>query len=279
MVHTFCPICSCNELKHKYFINDFDITQCQSCKFIFVKDTPTQDELDCYYRGGMWNVAYLDKDNTENLKYYYRNLKNIITERITSGKILDIGCNAGYFLDVMEGFERYGIERSQAGEIAKERYGDNVFVGIFEEYKAPGFLFDCITMQDVLDHITDPVAVLKKCNGLLKPGGLLIVKVHDMDALYAKIMAEKYYAFIPPGHLSYFNQDSMEIALDKASFDIVSYKYMGHLLFISTAVFRMDKEQKGLWFYLYNLINNNWIGRIKVYKNLRDVMTVVAVKK
>lgn len=246
---------------------------------MFVRNTPTQEELDRYYNSGRWNDAYLDKNNTENLRYYYRSLRNIITSKMTSGKILDIGCNAGYFLDVMDGFDCYGIERSNAGLVARERYGDKVFVGIFEDYKSPDFLFDCITMQDVLDHVTDPIEVLKKCNGLLKPGGLLIVKVHDMDSLYARVMGMEYYAFIPPGHLSYFNKESINIALNTAGFEVDSYKYMGHLLFLSTVIFRIARKEKGILFNLYNIIKGTWIGKIKLYKNLRDVVTVVAVKK
>lgn len=279
--HFFCPICHSNTLNDKFIINDFNIVQCRSCKLIFVKEKVSQEELDSYYSQPQWNWAYLDSKNTENLQYYYLNLRNIITEHIGSGDILDIGCNAGYFLDVMDGFERYGIERSEsAGKVAKSRYGDNIFIGKFEDYKKPDFLFDCITMQDVLDHVTDPVTVLKKCNDLLKPNGILIVKVHDMDSLYAKIMGKNYYAFIPPGHLFYFNKKSMTILLDKAGFDIVLSKYMGHLLLFSTVLFRLSRgNEKSIFFSLYKMVDGTRLGNVKLYKNLRDVMTIVAVKR
>ncbi len=279
--YTNCPVCHSNILSNEFVINNFTIIKCEQCKLMFVKEKVSQQELDSYYKQERWNWAYLDSENMENLKYYYRNLRDIIVKKVGGGTILDIGCNAGYFLDVMDGFERYGIERSEsAGKIAKERYGDNIFIGKFEDYKNPYFLFDCITMQDVLDHVTDPVTVLKKCNRLLKPNGILVVKVHDMDSLYAKVMGKNYYAFIPPGHLFYFNKNSITILLEKAGFDVVFSKYMGHLLLFSTVLFRMSRgNEKSIFFYLYKMIDRTVLGNIRIYKNLRDVMTIVAMKK
>lgn len=279
--HSFCPICHGNVLNDRFVVNDFNIVQCRSCKLMFVKEKVSQEELDSYYKQPCWNWAYLDSKNTENLQYYYLNLRDIITEHTGNGAILDIGCNAGYFLDVMDGFERYGIERSEsAGKVAKERYEDNIFIGKFEDYKKPNFLFDCITMQDVLDHVTDPVEVLKKCNDLLRVDGVLVVKVHDMDSLYAKVMGKNYYAFIPPGHLFYFNKNSITILLDKAGFDTVLSKYMGHLLMFSTVLFRLSRgNEKSIFFNLYKMVDGTRLGNVKLYKNLRDVMTIVAVKR
>ncbi|MBI4650516.1 class I SAM-dependent methyltransferase [Candidatus Desantisbacteria bacterium] len=265
--HSFCPVCHNNNFKNKFIINDFTITQCLSCGLMFVKEKLSQQELDDYYKKGIGNCVYLNDENVENLKYYYRNLRAVITDKIPTGKILDIGCNTGYFLDVMEGFERYGIERSlNHGNIAKGKYGDKVFVGTFEDYKIPDFLFDCITMQDVLDHLIDPVEALKKCNKLLKPGGILIIKVHDLSSLYAKIMGKNFYAFI--------------MTLDEAAFNVVFSKHMGHLMFFSTVFYRLSRgEQNNIFFRIYKLLEGTKLGNLKLYKNLHDIITVFAVKK
>lgn len=284
--HSLCPICRSSVLNNNFTINDFTIVQCQSCKLKFVKEKLSQHELDYYYTktaGGMdadEDCVYLSQENIENLKYYYRNLKSLILKRISTGTVLDIGCSAGYFLDVMEGFECYGIERSPShGKIAKEKYGDNIFIGTFEDYKPPNFLFDCITMQDVLDHIVDPLEALKECNKLLKPNGILIIKVHDMSSLYAKIMGRNFYAFLPPLHLFYFNRTSIAMAIEKASFNILFSKHMGHLVFLSTIFYRLSRgNQKSIFFKLYRLTEGTWLGRKKIYKNLHDVITVFAVK-
>lgn len=285
--HSSCPVCGSTVLNYKYTIDDFTIIQCGSCKVMFVKERLSQEELDYHYAKAVEGTeddedhVYLNQQNIENLNYYYKNLRTYILERVPKGKVLDIGCNAGYFLDVMEGFECYGIERSPShGNIAKEKYGDNVFIGTFEEYEPPDFLFDCITLQDVLDHMVDPVETLKKCSSLLKPDGVLVVKVHDMDCLYAKLTGENFYAFVPPLHLFYFNRTSLPKALENASFKIVLSKHMGHLLLLNTIFYRLARgDHDSIFFKLHEFLKGTWLGDMKVRKNLRDIITVIAMKK
>lgn len=284
--HNSCPICGDTKLKYKYTINNFTLVQCQSCKLLFVKEKCSQQELDHNYKANEGvtveeDWVYLDQENAENLKYYYRNLRILILNKISAGKIFDVGCNTGQFLDEMEGFECYGIDRSPShGKIAKEKYGKNIFVGTFEDYQSPGFLFDCVTLQDVLDHMVDPLEALKKCNKLLKPNGLLVIKVHDMSSLCARIMGRKFYAFIPPTHLFYFNRTALAMALEKASFNIIFFKHLGHLMFLSAIFYRLSRgRRESIFFKLFKLIDGTWFGHRKIYKNLHDIVTVFARKK
>lgn len=283
--HSSCPVCSNTDLKYRYTINNFTLVQCLSCKLLFVKEQCSQEELDFNYRAGEIVTAkedgiYLDQENSKNLEYYYGNLRSLILKNSSAGKILDIGCNAGQFLDEIQGFERYGIDRSPShGNIAKKKYGENIFIGTFEDYPAPNFLFDCITLQDVLDHIVNPLEALKKCNRLLKPGGILVIKVHDMSSLCARIMGRKFYAFIPPTHLFYFNRTALAMALEKASFDITFFKHLGHLMFLSSVFYRLSRGRRdSVFFKLYKLIDGTWLGHRKIYKNLHDIVTVFAKK-
>ena len=285
--HYSCPICRKGAVNYKFTTNGFTIVKCPSCKLMFVKEKLSQQELDYYYGKNTEDTdtdddfVYLNQENIGNLNYYYRNLRSLILERISTGSILDIGCSGGYFLDVMEGFKLFGVERSPGhGKIAKRKYGDNIFIGAFEEYKPPDFLFDCISIQDVLDHMVDPLGALKKCNKLLKPGGTLVVKVHDMSSLYAKIMGRNFYAFIPPRHLFFFNRFSIAMALKEASFDIVLSKHMAHLMFLSTIIYRLSREdQRSIFFHLYKLIKGTCLGHLKIYKNLHEIITILAIKK
>ncbi len=128
--------------------------------------------------------------------------------------------------------------------------------------------------------MVDPLEALKKCNKLLKPNGLLIVKVHDMSCLYAKITGKNFYAFLPPLHLFYFNRTSLVMALKKASFKVILSKHMGHLLLLNTIFYRLSRgNQKKHLFKLYKLMKGTWFGHRKIYKNLHDIITVFAVKK
>jgi len=286
--HSTCPVCGHSNLALKYKIKGFTLVQCPGCELIFVRDRLSAQELDTFYsqtnEGGGDNpdFVYLNRENDENLKFYFRNLKSLIRDRVPAGAVLDIGCNTGGFLDVMDGYDRFGIERSpNHARLAKEKYGENIFEGAFEDYQPPGGLrFDCITLQDVLDHMADPLAVLKKCHQLLKSKGLIVIKVHDMGCLYAKLTGKNFYALIPPVHLFYFNRRSLTAALNRASFELVAARHMGHVLFISTIFYRLAKGNKaGLYFRIHQWLEGTWLGRRKIHKNLHDIITVFGVKK
>ena len=117
-----CPMCHSKNIKPKWdnirSINQnderFSIVQCKSCNLYFIKQKVSPEYLNNFYNksvNGDKNV-YND-ENLEPLKFYYRKLKSCI-EKIfpNKGKIFDIGCSGGYFLDVMEGWDRYGCEIS-----------------------------------------------------------------------------------------------------------------------------------------------------------------------
>lgn len=285
--HATCPVCGNGQLRAAHVINDFTILRCRSCELMFVKEIPTQQELDYHYgkaADGMKSdedCVYLNRANDENLAYYYRKLREQIVRRVPTGRVLDVGCNAGQFLDVMAGFERYGIERSPLhGPVAREKYGENIFIGTFEDYPAPAIPFDCITLQDVLDHMVDPLEALRKCQRLLKPGGLLIVKVHDISCLYAKLSGKNFYAFLPPLHLFYFSRTSLKLALEKAAFTVVRALHMSHRIFVSTVFYRLARgNPNSPFFALYRRTEGTWLGRRRIHKNLHDIITVFAVKK
>lgn len=284
--HSSCPVCGSGGLRERYVVNGFTILRCGRCGLMFVREIPTQEELDRHYgkaadgMGENEDCVYLNRENAENLGYYYRNLRARILERVPAGRILDVGCNAGQFLDVMEGFERHGIERSPVhGAVARAKYGERVFLGVFEDYPEPGFLFDCISLQDVLDHMVDPLAALRKCHRLLRPGGLLVVKVHDLSCLYARLSGRNFYAFLPPLHLFYFGRRSLRLALEKSGFAVASLTHMAHLMFVSTVFYRLARGNSGSPFFrAYRRLEGTWLGSRRIRKNLHDIVTVFAVK-
>jgi SAM-dependent methyltransferase len=139
--------------------------------------------------------------------------------------------------------------------------------------------FDVIALQDVFDHMRDPLAALNKCFRLLKPGGSIVVKVHNISCLYAKMTGKNFYALVPPSHLFYYNRRTLTLALRKTGFQMTECRYIGHVLKISTVFQRLSRgDPRSRWHDLYLRSRNTAIGDIKIPKNLHDIVTVIAVK-
>jgi SAM-dependent methyltransferase len=97
------------------------------------------------------------------------------------GRLLDIGCGTGEFLDVAEnnGFQPLGIEPSaRASAIAGGRH--RVIRGMFGNIGLPESGFDVITLWSVLEHVLDPPAFLSAVHGQLKGDGVVAFRVPDV---------------------------------------------------------------------------------------------------
>ena len=110
----------------------------------------------------------------------------LVKRDIKSGRLLDVGTGIGQFLAfARDDFEVTGTEVSKSAiGIANKKYGLDIHNGTIEELDFKGKKFDIITVFHVLEHVRDPVSLIKKCRGLLKENGFLIIAVpNEIDSL------------------------------------------------------------------------------------------------
>ncbi len=274
---TACPICANCKLKDRWIIGQYIITRCRTCGFIFVRNEMTAEMIQDFYGGGDDSV-YVDQNNLENLNYYNLRLREIIAQIRPPGRILDVGCSSGQFLDTMAGWERYGVEISPNALLAEKKYGANISRLPLHSGQWPNAFFDVITLLDSFDHMPNPLDVLTNCRTLLKPGGLIVVKVHDISSLFARACGRRYYALIPPSHLSYFSPRTLRQALERTGYTPLSHRYIPHQIFIKTIFHRLSRDNSSsFWADLAHNLDGTVLGDWKIRKNVFDIMTMMAV--
>jgi 2-polyprenyl-3-methyl-5-hydroxy-6-metoxy-1,4-benzoquinol methylase len=133
------------------------------------------------------------------------------------GRMLDVGCGNGATLrafdQVAPGWTKMGTEfdAKYRAEVESIPNTEHLHVGPVED--VPGG-FDVITMIHVLEHVVDPVAVLRSLRGKLSPGGLLLVEVpHHPANPFELLIAD---------HRSHFTANSLTRTLAGAGYQIVS---------------------------------------------------------
>ena len=105
-------------------------------------------------------------------------------------RLLDIGCGTGLFLALARdsGFDVEGIEISERlSKLAQSHYGVPVTCGEFSSITLREAVYDVITMWDLLEHVVDPVAVIRRCRALLRPGGRVVIFTIDSSSLFNAI--------------------------------------------------------------------------------------------
>lgn len=143
------------------------------------------------------------------------------------GRLLDIGCGNGDFLAMMReaGWDVFGVEPDPAAaNFARETHGISVRTGSLEEAKLPANTFDAVTLSHVIEHVYDPVELLRECRRVLTDHGKVVMVTPNVASLGHQIFKSSWVALDPPRHLHLFNSTTLGTCCDKAGLIVTSVR-------------------------------------------------------
>ena len=112
-------------------------------------------------------------------------------------RVLDVGCATGFSLIAagQRGWEAEGIECSEfCVQYARSR-GLTVHHGSLRDYPGKEGSLDAITMWDYLEHSPDPLGDLRASRSLLKPGGITLLSIPNVDSWSYRLLGKKWIGF------------------------------------------------------------------------------------
>jgi 2-polyprenyl-3-methyl-5-hydroxy-6-metoxy-1,4-benzoquinol methylase len=228
----YCDSADSTELYkiHDLYLNRVDsyytLMRCNNCGLIYQNPRPSREEIKAAYPTEY--EAFVQSQNSTWLRSKSLNLGiekrcHIVNSvKREKGRILDIGCATGQFLHAMQSkhaWEAYGVEINEfPANIAKNKYQLNVFYGSLEQASYSSSFFDAVTLWDVLEHLPDPNSTLQEVRRIIKPDGILVMRVPNFDSWEAEIFGPAWAGLDVPRHYFVFSKDSLLKLLYKNGF-------------------------------------------------------------
>jgi 2-polyprenyl-3-methyl-5-hydroxy-6-metoxy-1,4-benzoquinol methylase len=291
-----CNLCGADHTAPVVEIDGFHIVRCRQCGLVYVNPRYGEDALheiytESYYdHDGIANgLEFYGYDNylrdEENIKITFAKRLKTIERYVAKGRLLDVGCATGFFLDLArgQGWEVVGTEVSDfAARYARERFGLDVRVGTLRGLGLTGEAFDVVTTWDVIEHVLDPMAELQEMRRILRDDGILSIITPNAGSLVARLLGRRWEEFRRVReHVYFFSRNTLTRMLEKVGFEVLRVESADKVFYLGPAVERLkyytwDGAITGAaarWVYRLGLakkrININPFTKIAVYARKR----------
>jgi len=240
---------------------NYDFLVCRGCGVGFVEPMPTDNQIKLFYPTsyfsplGSYNLGWSRKVKAFIGKCRYSSTNTVSTcdllcksfarlVELLAGKqtpctfglplasaktteILDVGCGSGGYLALLSanGFTNLtGLDISSHQKVFLESLGVNYICGDIFSDKLTEAGYDLIRLENVFEHLKDPVEVLKRLQVLLKPDGRILINVPSLTSFAYKNLKLSYTGLQLPKHLYHYTPSSLSFLCQHVGLELVEIK-------------------------------------------------------
>ncbi len=273
-----CPLCGEGEHRPWLEKDGFAIVRCGACGLTYVNPRLTAEALRTLYHGqAISPTDYYVRTAEQDGRSFAARVKLIERYR-DPGTLLDIGCGPGTFSAVARerGWQTVGLDLNPQSVAHCESLGLDVVCDGFPSARVSGRQFDVIVMNDFLEHVPDPVAVLRAAKALLASGGVIFISTPDIGSIMARVTGQRWLHLKPNEHLVYFDRRTIARLLANTGLRLEYVRSMGRFRNLGVALEKV-RAYGELPSAIGRALVPTWLAeRVNVPINPGDEMAVVA---
>jgi len=236
------------------FDGEFTLSRCMSCNLILTNPRPTNDSIGYFYPNDYspydaneihrtnWWLDLLERSALRRFHGYPSPSVDLISRVLAplalrkfrtrkkrhdwipfreGGKLLDVGSGGGVFLERMRkfGWDVCGLELAEdVARRVQQRTGIPIHVGTLPYAGFRPESFDAVTFWHVMEHVPNPREVLESAAALLRPNGLLVIEVPNIESWSFAEFGPFWYGLELPRHFQHFSPGTLTAMLPKGAF-------------------------------------------------------------
>jgi SAM-dependent methyltransferase len=227
-----CPLGCGGELRPTPIaLPEGPLRQCPECTLLVSSCTQAQHEASL----AIWDTSEGTQPDARSVRRFrtVSRRRLVMAQRLlpdpSNARLLDVGCSSGSLLAVAVemGFTAQGVELAPAAAAAARRAGFDVFDGrLHDAGYAPGS-FDVITLIELIEHIADPLVLLRQCRDLLRPRGVAVINTPNGASWSARALGGEWEGFSLTrlgGHICFYSPRALHVLADRTGFDIAAIR-------------------------------------------------------
>lgn len=253
------------------------IVTCQQCGYVYANPRWNSAEVLTAYTA-VEDATYAEEREGRELTFskHLRDMERRIGPA-NGRSLLDVGAYIGVFVEVARdaGWNAFGVEPSHWGVRIGQARGLPIIQGTQDAPALQNMAFDVITMWDVIEHVDDPLAELRKAYSLLKPGGVIVAHTMNIDSLTARLMGERW-PWLMDMHIHYFGRKTLSAMMHKAGFDVIWTGTQGRYLRLGYLATRVGGLHSGLGHLAERFVKRFRLDGVAIPVNFGDLFTAYA---
>ena len=256
----YCPVCHQNDITtwseakdYEYFstADEYTYYHCKNCKSIFIHPVPV-DQLKKIYPSNYYSFVSKPGNLVVRMKEWLdRRFFKKILSKIDAKEInvLDVGGGTGWMLDMLKTTDRrivntQVVDIDEAASGIAEKKGHSYYTGTIETFNTKE-QFHLILLLNLVEHVADPLSVLRKAESLLQPGGIIVIKTPNTDSLDARLFRKTYWGGLHcPRHWIIFSDNSFRQLAQDSGLSINRLDYTQGAPFWAFSIIAMLHRKK-----------------------------------
>ena len=233
-----CPVCrapapfweNLHDDRHG-FLGQFAYHRCRNCGLVFQPHCMNESEISRLYSEYYPRSVFSENDWkpyswTPGFAAWLAGKSSAYMYVPKNVRILDIGCGFGNALGYhrSRGCSAHGTEMdANAQRVAATQLLD-IRQGAFNRADWESASFDYVTLDQVLEHVYEPLPLLSDIRALLKPGGALLLTTPNAGGLQAKLLSRRWIHWHPPYHVLLYTRQAVTQLLHNTGFSVMRMK-------------------------------------------------------